>query len=261
MFIACMLAIIAISMMGAYVPYMRSLSDAQIHTLIALSAGIFIGVLFFLLLPETIHESEGKLSETQTLAWILFGFLAVMTVEVMMEAHHVKTCPCGHNYDEKEYDDHHHGIMSISAFVGLGIHACVDGLMLASAFYIAGGLGLVALVGMCIHKFIDSFSLSSTFLLSNRDKKSALRYLFVFALITPTSAVISNIALNGMSFDGITGISLSLSTGTFMYVALCGMLPEAFHREEQDIKSFVVLLTGIAIAAISFLLFGHSHTH
>ncbi|MCQ2056307.1 MAG: ZIP family metal transporter [archaeon] len=257
--IASMLAIIAISMVGAYVPYIRPLSDAQIHTFIALSAGIFIGVLFFLLFPEAIHESEGNLSEIQVMTWILVGFLAVMTIEVMIEAYHVKTCPCGHNYDEKEYDDHHHGIMSISAFVGLGIHACVDGLMLASALYVGGNLGLIALVGMCIHKFIDSFSLSSTFLLSNRDKRSALSYLFAFAMITPTSALISYVAFNGMSLEGITGVSLSLSTGTFMYVALCGMLPEAFHREEQDIKSFIVLLVGIAVAAASFLLFGHSH--
>ena len=44
------IALIAVSLLGAYMPYIRKLTDTQIHLLIAMSAGIFLGILFFLLL-------------------------------------------------------------------------------------------------------------------------------------------------------------------------------------------------------------------
>ena len=44
-----------------------------------------------------------------------------------------------------------------------------------------------------------------------------------------------------------------------MYVALCDMIPEAFHRKNQDVRAFLMLIIGIAIAAGVFLLIGHGH--
>ena len=55
------------------------------------------------------------------------------------------------------------------------------------------------------------------------------------------------------------GIPMAISAGTFMYVALCDMVPEAFHRERQQLKSFLFLMIGITVAATVFLLFGHAH--
>ena len=86
-----------------------------------------------------------------------------------------------------------------------------------------------------------------------------MKYLVSFSLITPIGAIISFLVLNGASVDGMIGIPMAISAGTFMYVALCDMVPEAFHRENQQLKSFMFLVAGIAIAAVVFLLFGHSH--
>ena len=52
------IALFGVALLGAYTPYIRKLTDQQVHLLVALSAGIFLGILFFLLLPEAIHESE-----------------------------------------------------------------------------------------------------------------------------------------------------------------------------------------------------------
>ena len=52
------LVLLLVSMAGAFLPRIKELNDRQAHLLMALSAGIFIGLLFFLLLPEAIHESE-----------------------------------------------------------------------------------------------------------------------------------------------------------------------------------------------------------
>ena len=61
-FIIYTVALLTVSLLGAYMPYIKKLTDDQVHLLIALSAGIFLGILFFLLLPEAIGESlEGDI--------------------------------------------------------------------------------------------------------------------------------------------------------------------------------------------------------
>ena len=86
-----------------------------------------------------------------------------------------------------------------------------------------------------------------------------MKYLISFSLITPIGAVISFLILNGVTVEGVVGLPLAFSAGTFMYVAMCDMLPEAFHRKNQDLKSFIFLSIGIIIAAAVFLLIGHGH--
>lgn len=248
-------ALIAVSLLGAYTPYIRKLNDGQVHLLIAMSAGIFLGILFFLLLPEAIHEcEEGGIEEKYMMIVVLTGFLIILLVDVLIKHFHMIGCAC-----ECHKDEHRHNMGSLSAFIGLSIHAFVDGLVLAAGLVADSNIGWLALAGICIHKYVEVFSLSSTFLLSERDKGTVMRYLFAFTLITPVGALISYLVMNGVSIDGMVGLPLAFSAGTFMYVAMCSMLPEAFHRENQEMKSFVFLCIGIAIAAAVFFIFGHSH--
>ena len=248
-------ALFAVSLVGAYVPHIRKLTDNQIHLLIAMSAGIFLGILFFLLLPEAIHESEeGNIEHTYVMITVLGGFLVILLVDVFLKHFHMMGCAC-----ECHEDMHRHRIGSLSAFVGLAVHALVDGLVLATTLVADSDIAFLALAGMCIHKFVELFSLSSTFLLTEEDDGTIMRYLLAFSLITPLGALISFVVFNGVSVDGMVGLPLAFSAGTFMYVALCNMIPEAFHRKNQDLRSFLFLLIGIAISAAVFLLFGHSH--
>ena len=249
------IVLIAVSLLGAYMPYVKKLSDSQVHLLIAMSAGIFLGILFFLLLPEAMHEcEEGDIEEKYMMIVVLSGFLVILLVDVLIKHFHMVGCPC-----ECHEDQHRHRMGSLSAFIGLSVHAFVDGLVLAAGLIADSSIGWLALGGMCIHKFVVLFSLSSTFLLSDEDKSTIMKYLVSFSMITPIGAIISFLILNGVSVDGMVGLPLAFSAGTFMYVALCDMLPEAFHRKNQDLRSFVFLMVGVAIAAAVFLLIGHSH--
>lgn len=248
-------ALFAVALLGAYTPYIRKLDDKQIHLLVALSAGIFLGILFFLLLPEAIHESEeGNIENVYVMITILGGFLAILVTDFLIKHFHMASCPC-----ECHKDQHRHKIGTLSAFVGLAVHAFVDGLVLATALISGSEIAWLALGGMCIHKYVEVFSLSSTFLLSEEDHGTAMKYLIGFSLITPIAALISYFAFNGLSVEGMVGLPLAFSAGTFMYVAFCHMVPEAFHREDQDVKSLIFLVIGIAVAAAVFILFGHGH--
>ena len=231
------LVLLLVSMAGAFLPRIKELNDRQAHLLMALSAGIFIGLLFFLLLPEAIHESEhGGFDVHVVMYAIAAGFVLIMTVETMLKHRHMGGCSC-----ECCQDNHNHKLMSMSSFAGLSIHAACDG-------------------GMCIHKFVVLFSLSTTMLLTDYSRKQALWRLFAFALITPLAGVVFFLALSGIGdLDGITGLPLAFAAGTFMYVALCDILPEAFHRKKQDLGSYGLVLLGIALIILFVLYFPHTH--
>ena len=248
-FLIYAIILFVVSIAGAYVPFIKKLSDTQVHLLIALSAGIFLGILFLMLLPEAMIETtEGGYDANTAMICVLIGFLIILLVDVLIKHFHMRRCAC-----ECHEDEHSHSITSLSAFIGLSVHACVDGLALAAALLAGESVGILALIGMCIHKFVVLFSLSSTFLLVDQPRKKSMTYLLTFCLITPIAGLISFIILNGISVEGLAGLPLAFAAGTFMYVALCDMIPEAFHRKNQDLRSFVFLMIGLGICAVAII--------
>ena len=258
------LVLFAVCMAGAYLPQIRQLNDTQKHLLIALTAGIFLGLLFWLFLPESYEltvEHGGHDFSVMCYA-IVAGFLIISFIDVLIKirfgegVHH-------HGHDEDDDDDHAHELVSISAFVGLSIHAACDGLALAAVTIGGETLGAVALGGMCLHKFIETFSLSSSLLLTEDDKKRRWMYLTGFALITPIMGMVMFLFLNGIDVDGITGIPMSFAAGTFMFVTFCDMLPEAYHRKDNSLRTFFVIVIGLVIAAACMtvvnMVGGHHH--
>lgn len=254
-FILYALVLLVVSMCGACIPHIRKLKDGQIHLLVALSTGIFLGLLFLLLLPEALEEVEhGGLDVHSAMYAILAGFVLIMLIEMVMKHRHMSGCAC-----QCCEDAHSHKITSLSSFIGLSVHAACDGLALAATFLAGESVGLMATVGMCIHKVVVLFSLSSTMLLTNMDRRSEILYLFGFSLITPIAGVLFFLLFSGIEIEGITGIPLAFAAGTFMYVALCDMLPESFHRKNQDVRSFVLIIVGIVLIGLFTILFPHTH--
>ncbi len=222
----------------------------------ALSAGIFLGLLFFLLLPEAVHESEEEGFDVHRVMYaIVAGFILTMSVKMLMKHCHRGGCSC-----ECCQDDHSHKIMSLSSFAGLSIHAACDGLALAATFLAGEDVGLMATVGMCIHKFVVLLSLSTTMLLTDYSIRQAMLRLLTFALITPITGIMFFAALSGIGdIDSFTGIPLAFAAGTFMYVAMCDILPEAYHRKSQDVGAFALIVTGIFLILVFSILFPHTH--
>ena len=254
-FIAYSVVLLLVSMVGAAVPRVRKLKDSQAHLLVALSSGIFIGLLFLLLLPEALHEIEHSGHDMHTAMYCLLGgFVLIMLIEVIIKRLSPTDCYC-HSCN----DAHSHKITTFSSFIGLSVHAACDGMALAATFLAGAEIGLVATVGMCIHKFVVLFSLSSTMLLTDYCNKHSMMYLGLFSLITPISGLIFFLLFNGIDIHGMTGLPLMFAAGTFMYVALCDLLPEAFHREKQNHKSFALIVLGILLMLVISILFPHTH--
>ena len=247
--------ILAVSLLGAFLPVMIKAGPRLMHLMVAFSAGVFLGILFFMLMPEAFDEAPDSMD---AVTWILIGFLVVLFINVILKQLHISSCPC----EECKDDEHSHDLTTASAFAGLAIHAAIDGMILAIGISEGDEMGMIALLAISIHKFVEVFSLSSTFMLTDIKKKKAMFYMILFSLITPIAAFVS-MPIVDVLHDLDVFIPLAIATGTFMYVTIYHLLPEAFHKQKDTLASSFLVLAGITlIAAIVLLLsFGGGHMH
>ena len=243
-----------ITLVGCYLPFLLKRDNNHLHTLIAFSGGVMLGVLFIMLLPEALHETvEAEFDFDTACYMVLAGFVLLFVIDFLVKTYL--------GFDEHGEDEHAHSITSLSAFSGLAIHSFFDGLALAAAFTAGEEVGLLVLVGLCLHKTVVAFSLASTMIMGE-NPRTAWTYLIIFSLVSPLATVASYAFLNSGEFS-YTGPALCLSAGIFMFVTMCDILPEAFHHRNNDPKQLLCLLLGLAVAIIvatvSGMLMGDIH--
>lgn len=247
-------AIFAASMVSARLPFYIKKDVKQLHKLIAFGAGVMLGVLFIMLMPEALERNEEAGYDFDIACCIiLIGFVFLFAVDFIVKKRTKVTCAC-----KSCRDEHTHDVTSISALAGLGIHALFDGLALAAAFIAGEDVGIMVLIAICLHKVVEVFSLSSTMLMSKNKDKTWMS-LVIFCMISPVAAVVSYLFIDGGDVD-FAGPALCFSVGVFMFVALCDILPEAFHNRERDNGQMVAIVAGLVVVllvkVVSVLLMG-----
>ncbi len=264
--------ILLIALAGGLLPLFIRWSDRHLHTALALSTGIFLGAVFLHLLPsiavmttETVSHGDHvhKHGDVTLWAFVLVGVLGVYLIESFLlpgHSHAPKSSGEGHDHDHAEHNhakpshahDNHchepahdltrHRTVGIAAMVGLSIHALTAGVSLAAAS--GTELGAVLLFAICAHKGFESFSLATVFQLAELPRKTIAWLMVAFALVTPVGYLIGNAALEALGEQGM-GIAAALAAGTFLYVCLCELLPEVFHRREDLGLKTLLLLAGL----------------
>jgi zinc transporter 9 len=229
------LSIIVVSLIGGALPLLREWSSSQLHLMTAISAGVFIGATFTILVPDAVEAMDPG----QALILVMVGFVAILLIEVILEHRHQDECE-GHNAE------HQHALTSTTAFIGLAVHSAMDGFALGVAVVVNQEVGIVVFLAILAHKAIDLFSLSTTFCLAGYRRKKAMTYLALFSLITPAAAAIAFPLLELVQSIEV-GIPLALAGGTFMYVGIYDLLPEAFHEEHSGYRAFALVVAGILL--------------
>lgn len=196
--------------------------------LLSLSAGTLIGGAFLHLLPEATEKIESDLVFLTSLgAFVFFFFLE----KLLLWRHcHKENCSI-----------HPFGYMNL---VGDGIHNFLDGLIIASSFFIDFQLGVITTVAISLHEIpqeIGDFGV------------------LVHSGFTPKKALLINYFISlTVVFGGITGFFLysvletlipyflAFASGGFIYISASDLIPEI--RKQTTIK--LSLLPG------GFFLFG-----
>jgi len=171
--------------------------------------------------------------------WVLVGVLGVFLVEALLLPG--STHGHGHSHD----DEGRHRAVGYAALVGLTIHALTAGVALA-AVQSQEALAGVMLVAILAHKGFESFSLASVFGLSGTSRAKIVALVVGFSLVTPIGLLLGSRLTDVLGPDGV-GIMTALATGTFLYVCLCELLPEVFHRREDGPWKIVLLVLGVGV--------------
>lgn len=227
--------------LAGIVTLLRRWSDEFLHLFISFGAGIFLGAVFFELLPEAMEGEHKRLVGVATLA----GYLLILFVEKFLFA------MGGKGYDRG------HRVISIAAFIGLSVHSLIDGLGMSVASQ-DPHLGLTVFLSILAHHVPAAFAVGSLLSLGRIGRSSVFLLLLLFSAMPSIGALLFAPLVEGIS-EGAFSIAVGVMTGTFLYVATADLLPEVFHSDKNRWSNLALLVAGLLVmAAIGFGL-GHGH--
>ncbi len=214
----------------------------SIGVIIAIGAGIRIGAAYFDLIPESVQQL-GSLDGAMIFTAV--GFLAFYAIEKLTQLH------VGHEtateLDHGAASHRHVGIIGAS---GMSLHSFLDGVALAAALDVGGGLGLVVAAVVIVHRFSDGIGIVSLLLASHTAPAIAYRWVGVVA-IAPLFGVAVGLLLPIP--PQVLGGMLAVFAGFFLYIGAAELLPEA-HRTDRSARVVAATLAGVlAIYAFSIL--------
>lgn len=231
-----LIIIFAAAVVGAIPPLLGKWDNRQLHLFIAFGAGVFIGAVFFHLIPEAMTGSPGSLTNFM----VLNGFMIVLTVDkIIVPRLSLSSSDEGAN---------RHLAVSLSAFAGLSIHSLVAGFSLGAGL-VSPQMTFVIVLAIIAHKTVAAFSLATMLRLSNISLKRTIILLAVFSAITPIGALASYFLFSSFN-ETHYAIPTALAAGSFLYVASINMLPEAFHHSDRRLGPLLALSAGIVVMIV-----------
>uniref|UniRef100_A0A671SPE8 Zinc transporter ZIP9 n=1 Tax=Sinocyclocheilus anshuiensis TaxID=1608454 RepID=A0A671SPE8_9TELE len=192
---------------------------------ILISLAMFVGCFMLGIIPLLINLSEQKLQLVTVLgAGLLCGTaLSIIIpegVELVQESW-------------KEPRAHMYRGNSVTATLGLLIHAAADGVALgAAAASSQVSVQVVVFFAVILHKAPAAFGLVSFLMHAGLERKTIQKHLLAFSAAAPLMAISTYFILSANRLS-ITGIGMLFSAGTFLYVATVHVLPEINSRGHQ----------------------------
>lgn len=220
-------------------------NSQRIHNVIVpVAIGVFLGVVFFELIPETLESSP----EYGPIA-IAIGFLSFYALSHYLRTYH-------HHHEEEGADDdceHAHGASML--LIGDAVHNIADGVVIASAFLINPAVGIATTIGIALHEIPQEIAEYSVFMSAGYSPKKALLLNFLSASSIFIGVLITVVFA---SFGDFIWILTGIAAGNLLYIAASDMIPELHHTTHGDhfIKTFISTIIGL-IAIVTLLTWSH----
>ncbi|XP_015588770.1 zinc transporter ZIP9 [Cephus cinctus] len=217
------------SYLAGYLPLVMNLSEDKLQLVSVLGAGLLVGTALAVIIPEGVralfsganagdsHDSHNDLHSLIGISLVL-GFVFMLLVD---------QCSAKRSGGKER---------SVTATLGLVVHAAADGVALgAAATTSQADVEVIVFLAIMLHKAPAAFGLVSFLLHEGVDKKRIGRHLLVFSLSAPCLALITYFGIGKegketLSNVNATGLAMLFSAGTFLYVATVHVLPELMAR-------------------------------
>ncbi|XP_018376820.1 PREDICTED: zinc transporter ZIP9 isoform X2 [Trachymyrmex cornetzi] len=222
------------SCLAGSLPLVMSLSEDKLQLVSVLGAGLLVGTALAVIIPE--------------------GIRALFTGEITNEK----------QLHAKKSDGRQ---KSVTATLGLVVHAAVDGVALgAAATTSQADVEMIVFLAIMLHKAPAAFGLVSFLLHEGVDKKRISRHLLIFSLAAPCLTLVTYFGIGKEEKETLnnvnaTGLAMLFSAGTFLYVATVHVLPELMTRSSNyshvpSVEGTTLSATGLKVKEILFLVIG-----
>jgi len=216
--------------------------------LVSLSAGVLLGVGILHILPESL-EMTANAPLFVIFAFIIFYFLEhhLLIHAGHEEQHHINL----------DIDDCHDDCcsrphpMGLVAFVGMGLHSLIDGMIIGTSFEVGHDLGLLSALGVIAHEVPEGIAMIAILLHYGWQRRNAIRLTAFVALATPGAAILTYALVRNLP-EHLLGILLAGAGGSFVYIAASDLIPES-HRS-RGFAASIALCGGVLVAWLAGLI-------
>ncbi|XP_044578644.1 zinc transporter ZIP9 isoform X2 [Cotesia glomerata] len=236
-----------VMLVGSYVagslPLVMNLSEDKLQLVSVLGAGLLVGTALAVIIPEGIRAlfSGAGSVDAHTPATghaDLHGMIGVSLVLGFVFMLLVDQCSTRRSGGKEK---------SVTATIGLVVHAAADGVALgAAATTSQADVEVIVFLAIMLHKAPAAFGLVSFLLHEGVDRKKIGRHLLVFSLSAPCLALVTYFGIGKegretLSNVNATGLAMLFSAGTFLYVATVHVLPELMTRNSNSYSHLPVV--------------------
>jgi len=204
--------------------------------LLSFSAGTFLAVIFFNILPEAIEKSDIETVSIFTLIGFLFFFLFARFLQ--WYHHHEGNCE---EHEKIKVGGH-------LVLAGDFLHNFVDGVIIALAFLVDKNIGIVTTTAVLFHEFPQEISDFFVLINSGFSKGKAIFFNFLVSLSTILGALVAYFA--AVNIDKIIGPALGIVAGNFLYISMSDLIPELNASKKEGngtVKQFFFIVMGILV--------------
>lgn len=246
-----MLELIGYSLLGGLVSLVGGLvliwkynfSKKIITSLLAFSAGAFLAVSFFDLLPEAVEAVE---EPHPIFIAVVIGYLLFFILERGLMWFHKENESHSHSHSE------HTESLPVLVILGDCLHNFLDGIVIAIAYIANPVLGLVTTLGVAAHEIPQEIADFSILLAQGWSRKKVILVNIFQSLLTIPGVIIG---YYGAQFlEPYLPYLLAGVSGIFFYIAASDLIPEIHHRTGHTHFIRVVAPLILSIVLIWYLI-------
>lgn len=204
--------------------------------------GVFLGVVFFELVPETL-EAGGEFGSIP----IVVGFVGFYLLSYILHTYH-------HHHESNEADECATNKAGASMLlIGDAIHNFADGIIIATAFMLNPAVGIATTIGIALHEIPQEIAEFGVLLNAGYSKaRAALLNLFSASSVI-LGALLTLLFIS--KFADYVWVLTGLAAGNLLYIAASDLLPDVHESSRQSgrvLQSFLTTL--LALIAITVLI-------
>lgn len=194
----------------------------KLHSIMALAAGVILGVVGFDIFPEIIEQINlHNFSATEVMVALVVGFLLFHTLEKTILIQHCHTHDCD--------NPHHHPHVGVFSALALAGHSFLDGVGIGLGFQVNEAVGVLVAIAVISHDFTDGMN-TVTLMLANKNTIEKAKKFLLLDAVAPVLGAASTLFFSVSSH--MLTLYLGFFAGFLLYIGASDILPEA-HSERS----------------------------